>query len=71
MFRVGTGAVLRSALLTTTAVAALLATASVAAAGGFAIREQSAEFQGMSFAGNAAGNSLSAMFWNPAAAASR
>lgn len=36
-------------------------------AGGFAIREQSAEFQGSSFAGNAAGVAgLSSMFWNPA-----
>lgn len=35
------------------------------------IREQSAEFQGMSFAGNAAGGAISAMFWNSAAAASR
>jgi long-chain fatty acid transport protein len=64
-----TGAVVKSALLATTAVAALLATASAASAGGFAIREQSAEYQGMSFAGNAAGGSLSAMFWNSAATA--
>jgi len=35
-------------------------------AGGFAIREQSAYFQGMSFAGAAAGGDLSGMFWNPA-----
>jgi long-chain fatty acid transport protein len=42
----------------------------VAAAGGFAVREQSAEFQGMSFAGAAAaGGGLSGMFWNPAVAA--
>src|SRR5690242_16118877 len=48
--------------------AALLA--SPAQAGGFAVREQSAEFQGMSFAGAAAGGGgLSSMFWNPAAAA--
>ena len=41
--------------------------ASSAIAGGFAIREQSAEFQGMSFAGAAAGGGgLSGMFWNPA-----
>ncbi|MFV0297475.1 MAG: OmpP1/FadL family transporter [Hyphomicrobiaceae bacterium] len=39
-------------------------------AGGFAVREQSAEFQGMSFAGNAAGGGgLSGMYWNPAIAA--
>ncbi len=38
-----------------------------ALAGGFAIHEQSAEFQGASFAGVAAGGtSLSGMFWNPA-----
>ncbi len=50
-------------LLGTTA----LAMATAAHAGGFAIREQSAEFQGMSFAGAAAGGSgLSSMFWNPA-----
>ncbi len=40
-----------------------------ALAGGFDIREQSALFQGMSYAGAAAGgSSLSSMFWNPAAA---
>lgn len=40
---------------------------SPAGAGGFAAREQSAEFQGMSFAGAAAsGGGLSGMFWNPA-----
>lgn len=40
---------------------------STALAGGFAIREQSAESQGLSFAGAAAGtNGLSAMYWNPA-----
>lgn len=43
---------------------------SAAFAGGFAVREQSAEFQGMSYAGNAAaGGGLSGMFWNPAIAA--
>jgi long-chain fatty acid transport protein len=40
-----------------------------ARAGGFAIREQSAYFQGTSFAGSAAGGSLSSMFWNSAATA--
>ena len=35
-------------------------------AGGFAVHEQSAYFQGMSFAGAAAGGDLSGMFWNPA-----
>lgn len=43
-----------------------LATVSVAEAGGFAVREQSAYGQGLSFAGIAAGGSLSSMFWNPA-----
>ena len=38
-----------------------------ALAGGFEIHEQSAEFQGMSFAGTAAGGmGLSSMYWNPA-----
>ncbi len=50
-------------LLGTTA----LVSTTAAHAGGFAIREQSAEFQGMSFAGATAGGSgLSSMFWNPA-----
>ena len=41
-----------------------------ALAGGYAAREQSAEFQGMSFAGDAAaGGGLSGMFWNPAVSA--
>jgi long-chain fatty acid transport protein len=55
-----------------TAGASLLATAITAGttyAGGFDVREQSALFQGMSFAGAAAGGtSLASMFWNPAAA---
>lgn len=38
-------------------------------AGGFAIDGQSAVFEGTSFAGSAAGGSLSSMFWNAAAAA--
>jgi long-chain fatty acid transport protein len=48
--------------------AALLA-GGAAEAGGFSIREQSATFQGMSYAGNAAGGALSSMYWNPAATA--
>lgn len=45
----------------------LLAGATVSAnAGGFAVHEQSAYFQGMSFAGAAAGGDLSGTFWNPA-----
>ena len=44
--------------------------ASAANAGGLAVREQSTEFQGLSFAGDAAaGGGLSGMFWNPAVAA--
>ncbi len=46
---------------------ALLMHTSLAQAGGFAIREQSAIGQGTSFAGVAAGSGgLSSMFWNPA-----
>jgi long-chain fatty acid transport protein len=67
----GAGAGLKSALMATTAVAALLATSNAASAGGFYIREQSAEFQGMSFAGDAAGTAISSMFWNSAATANR
>ena len=53
-----------SALVGTTA---LVSMANVAAAGGFAVREQSAEGQGASFAGIAAGGAdLSSMFFNPA-----
>ncbi|MDR3374816.1 MAG: outer membrane protein transport protein [Ancalomicrobiaceae bacterium] len=37
-----------------------------ASAGGFGIREQSAEGLGTAFAGMAANDTLSAMFWNPA-----
>jgi long-chain fatty acid transport protein len=65
------GATHKSALMAAAATAAFLATMGPASAGGFAIREQSAQFQGMSFAGNAAGGSLSSMFWNSAATASR
>jgi long-chain fatty acid transport protein len=46
---------------------ALVAAGSAAHAGGFAIREQSATSQGLSFAGAASGSGgLSSMFWNPA-----
>ena len=66
--RLATGS--RSLLLATCAAAALTAAAAPASAGGFAVREQSSEFQGMSFAGDgAAGGGLSGMFWNPAVAA--
>lgn len=51
------------------ALTAVLATS--ASAGGFAIREQSVESQGASFAGSAAFGGLSSMYWNPAAAANK
>jgi len=50
--------------------AALLSMSSLALAGGFEVREQSAYFQGTSFAGAAAGgHNISSIFWNPAASA--
>lgn len=49
--------------------AAAGATTTSANAGAFAVREQSAYYQGMSFAGAAVGDELSSMFWNSAAAA--
>ncbi len=61
----------RTTLLGTVAVVALVASAASAMAGGFAIREQSVESQGASFAGNAASTGLGAMFWNPAATANK
>jgi len=48
-----------------------LAAVSGVQAGGFGVREQSAYFLGSAFAGSAAGNDVSSMFWNSAAAASR
>ncbi len=59
---------LKGALIASTAIGTALLVAGQAAAGGFAIREQSAQFQGSSFAGSAAGGGLSSMYWNPAAA---
>lgn len=49
--------------------AALVLTASIdaAQAGGLAVREQSTQFLGSAFAGNAAGGGLSSSFWNSAA----
>ena len=55
-----------AASLATLVAAITLATFPAAKAGGFALREHSAYGQGMSFAGVAAGGSLSSMFWNPA-----
>ena len=56
-------------LLLSTAIIAPAALASQSAlAGGFGLREQSAYYQGTSFAGNAAGGAgLASMYWNPAA----
>jgi long-chain fatty acid transport protein len=57
----------RSVALATVSLAALTALGSGALAGGFAVREQSAQAQGMSFAGAASGSGgLGSMFWNPA-----
>jgi long-chain fatty acid transport protein len=58
---------MRASLYASTLVA-LAAGVATAQAGGFAVREQSAYGQGSSFAGMAApGDSISSMFWNPAA----
>ena len=57
-----------SLLLSIATAAPTLAAASGAAfAGGFAVHEQSTQFLGSAFAGEAAGGALSSMFWNPAA----
>ena len=67
MYRVGGfKAVLRASATAT----AVFCVSGPAMAGGFEVREQSSYFQGMSFAGAAAGGSnLSSIFWNPAASA--
>lgn len=59
---------IKSALLAGVAIGAVAAGTVAAQAGGFAIHEQSAYYQGMSFAGQGAGGgvSISSMFWNPA-----
>jgi long-chain fatty acid transport protein len=46
-----------------------IAAMTTAHAGAFAVREQSAYYQGMSFAGAGTGDTLSSMYWNSAAAA--
>lgn len=66
--------ILRGTALKTTAsaialIAAGVAMTTTAGAGGFAIREQSAYYQGMSYAGAGTGDTLSSMYWNSAAAA--
>lgn len=65
-----TSKALKSALVATSAIVGFAFTAEQVSAGGFAIREQSAQFQGASFAGAAAGGGLSSMYWNPASAGS-
>jgi long-chain fatty acid transport protein len=57
---------LKSVLLGCSAAGVLLAATLDANAGGLAVREQSAYGQGSSYAGVAAGGSLSSMFYNPA-----
>src|SRR5258706_9739516 len=59
----------RESLLVSVAASVVLGSAYPALAGGFALREQSTVYQGMSFAGDGAGGALSSMFWNPAATA--
>src|SRR5215510_14477951 len=54
------------ALRAGTALGILIIATAQANAGAFAIREQSTYGQGTSFAGIAAGGSLSSMLWNPA-----
>ena len=57
----------KKVLLASVAAGSIVAATSVAQAGGFALREQSAAGQGLSFAGAAAGGAgLASMFWNPA-----
>jgi long-chain fatty acid transport protein len=57
----------RPLTLAAVSLAALVAAQGGAQAGGFAVREQSATAQGLSFAGAASGSGyLSSMFWNPA-----
>jgi long-chain fatty acid transport protein len=53
----------------TALVCATLGLIGEAQAGAFAVREQSAYYQGMSFAGAGTGDTLSSMYWNSAAAA--
>src|SRR4051794_15205432 len=58
----------KTILLSASALTSVALATVTAQAGGFALREQSTYFQGMSFAGAAAGGSgsISSMFWNPA-----
>ncbi len=56
----------KKALMGTAACLALSMSVSAVQAGGLAVREQSTQFLGSAFAGNAAGGGLSSSFWNPA-----
>jgi len=58
--------IFRKTLLCNTLLASSVLATSVASAAGFALREQSAAGQGSSFAGVAAGGTISTAFWNPA-----
>jgi long-chain fatty acid transport protein len=60
---------LRSAILGAALLCGLGPLAPTVHAGGFAVREQSTTFLGAAFAGAAAGDDISSMYWNPAAAA--
>ena len=58
----------RSLMLAAASTAALAAGHGAARAGAFGLREQSAQAQGLSFAGAASGSGgIASMFWNPAA----
>jgi len=65
----GTSGFVRLACVSAAALFAGAALTNDASAGSFGVREQSAYFQGMSFAGTAAGGDISSMFWNSAATA--
>ena len=57
----------RASVILSLSVVGGLVAATSAQAGGFALREQSSYYQGMSFAGyGTTGPSISSMFWNPA-----
>jgi len=65
------GAVLRVALFGSAGLATLSVGPKAASAGAFSVREQSAYFLGTAFAGSAAGQDISSVFWNSAATASK
>jgi long-chain fatty acid transport protein len=65
------GAVVGLALSGPAAFVALSVGTQAAWAGGFGVREQSAYFLGSAFAGSAAGQDVSSVFWNSAATASK